>query len=63
MKASPDSLRVRVMLLQVAYQVFLIVMLYAVPLALMAAAYTRIAICLWSPAIPAESVLTSGWSH
>lgn len=51
---------VTILYLQVAYQLFLIVALYAVPLVLMGAAYTKIAICLWSTVIPSESVHTSG---
>jgi len=44
---------------QVAYQLFLIITVYFVPLVLMAAAYTSIAICLWSTVIPSETVSSS----
>jgi hypocretin (orexin) receptor 2 len=41
---------------QMAFQLFLIVALYVVPFVIMGAAYTSIAICLWSTVIPSESV-------
>lgn len=44
---------------QMAFQLFLMVTLYFVPIALMGAAYTRIAICLWSSPIPSELLASS----
>lgn len=40
---------------QVAYQSFLILTLFILPLGLMAVAYARIAVCLWSAVIPSET--------
>jgi len=45
---------------QMTFQLFLMVALYFVPIILMGAAYTRIAMCLWSSTIPSETVSTSG---
>jgi len=45
------------------YQLLLMVTLYFVPIALMGAAYTRIALCLWSSHIPSELLSSSGTVH
>lgn len=44
---------------QVAYQLFLTLVLFVLPLGLMAVAYVRIAVCLWSTVIPSEGQMGS----
>lgn len=47
---------------QVVYQLFIIMALFVLPLGLMAVAYVRIAICLWSTVIPSEDTGQMGSS-